>query len=127
MRLCTSESKRLHTSNLIGRNSLSMVEIVEKNLAEIIDTCKKMQVKHLYLFGSGSRENTFKSESDLDFLFQFINDSTGMPVSGFDYFDLLFKLEEITGKKVDLVAEERIRNKYFLKSISESKIKIYEA
>jgi predicted nucleotidyltransferase len=104
-----------------------MVEIVEKNLDKIIDTCKKMQVKHLYLFGSGSRENTFTNKSDLDFLFQFINDYTGMPVSGCDYFDLLFKLEEITGKKVDLVAEERIRNKYFLKSISESKIKIYEA
>ena len=104
-----------------------MVEIVEKNLAKIIDTCKKMQVKHLYLFGSGSRENTFSNESDLDFLFQFINDSSGMPVSGFDYFDLLFKLEEITGKKVDLVAEERIKNKYFLKSISENKIKLYEA
>ena len=104
-----------------------MVEIVEKNLPRIIDTCKKMQVKHLYLFGSGSGKNTFSNESDLDFLFQFINDPTGMPVSGFDYFDLLFKLEEITGKKVDLVAEERIKNKYFLKSISESKIKIYEA
>ena len=78
-----------------------------------------MQVKHLYLFGSGSRENTFRKESDLDFLFQFINDSTGMPVSGFDYFDLLFKLEEITGKKADLVAEERIKNKYFKKYFGE--------
>jgi predicted nucleotidyltransferase len=104
-----------------------MVEIVKKNLDKIIDTCKEMQLKHLFLFGSGSKEKTFNEESDLDFVFQFINDSTGMPVSGFDYFDLLFKLEEITGKKVDLVAEERIRNKYFLKSISESKIKIYEA
>lgn len=104
-----------------------MVEIVEKNLDKIIETCKIMQVKHLYLFGSGSKVNSFNTESDLDFVFQFINDSTGMPVSGFDYFDLLFKLEEITNKKVDLVAEERINNKYFLKSISESKIKIYEA
>jgi uncharacterized protein len=104
-----------------------MVEAVENNLDKIKDVCKKMQVKHLYLFGSGSRKNDFNDESDLDFIFQFINDKTGMPVSGFDYFDLLFKLEEITGKKVDLVAEERIKNKYFLKSIAESKIKIYEA
>ncbi len=104
-----------------------MVEIVQKNLDKIIDTCKKMQVKHLYLFGSGSKKNTFNNESDLDFLFQFINDSAGTPVSGFDYFDFLFKLEDITGKKVDLVAEERIRNKYFLENISKSKIKIYEA
>lgn len=86
-----------------------------------------MQVKHLYLFGSASRENDFKDNSDLDFLFQFIKEADGLPVSGFDYFDLLFTLEEITGKKVDLVSEERITNKYFLRSISENKIKIYEA
>jgi predicted nucleotidyltransferase len=104
-----------------------MVDVVRKNLDKIIEACSKMQLKHLYLFGSGTRENTFNNESDLDFVFQFINDATGMPVSGFDYFDLLFKLEEITGKKVDLVAEDRIRNKFFLKSISENKIKIYEA
>ena len=104
-----------------------MVEIVKQNLDKIKDACRKMQVKHLYLFGSGSDKNRFTNSSDLDFIFQFINDSSGMPISGFDYFDLLFKLEEITGKKVDLVAEERIKNKYFLKSVLESKIKIYEA
>lgn len=104
-----------------------MVEVVQNNLDRIIETCKLMEVKCLYLFGSGSKKEGFTERSDLDFLFQFINDSEGMPISRFDYFDLLFKLEEITGKKVDLVAEEKIKNKYFLKSVSESKIKIYEA
>src|SRR5687768_7930972 len=105
----------------------SMVEVIKNNLDKIISTCKAMQVKHLYLFGSGSREVDFNKESDLDFIFQFVNDQHGLPAGGFDYFDLLFKLEEITGKKVDLVAEERISNQYFLKSVSTDRVTIYEA
>lgn len=104
-----------------------MVEAVKNNLDKIIETCKQMQVKSLYLFGSGAREEDYTASSDLDFLIRFDYGKDGMPVGGYDYFDLLFKLEEITGRQVDLVAEERIRNKYFLKSILEDKVKIYEA
>jgi len=39
----------------------------------------------------------------------------------------MFKLEEITGKKIDLVAEDRITNKYFLDKISKEKVKLYES
>ncbi|MBD0296906.1 MAG: nucleotidyltransferase domain-containing protein [Bacteroidota bacterium] len=105
-----------------------MVDVVKDNLDKIIEACKQMQVKSLYLFGSGSRTNGFdQNKSDLDFIFQFVNGRDGLPVAGYDYFDLLFALEEITGKKVDLVAEERISNKYFLESINKDKIRIYEA
>jgi predicted nucleotidyltransferase len=104
-----------------------MVDVVKNNLDEIIQTCKDMQVKSLYLFGSGARKTDYNSDSDLDFMFQFLEDNKGYPTAGYDYFDLLFKLEEITGKKVDLVSGERIRNKYFLQSILEDRIKLYEA
>jgi len=39
----------------------------------------------------------------------------------------MFELERITGRKVDLVAESEIRNKYFLKRINPEKIKLYES
>lgn len=105
-----------------------MVDVVMNNLDKIIEACKQMQVKRLYLFGSGSRRFDFDySDSDLDFMFQFINGKDGLPIAGYDYFDLLFMLEEITGRKIDLVAEERISNKYFLESINKDKIRIYEA
>lgn len=102
-----------------------MAPEVKNNLSKILETCRQMQVKSLYLFGSAARGSDYNNESDVDFLFRFINGSDGMPIGGYDYFDLLFKLKEITVKKVDLVAEERIRNQYFLKSISEDKIKLY--
>ncbi len=104
-----------------------MIANVKNNLEKIINTCKDMQLDSLYLFGSAARENDFNKTSDIDFLYKFKIDKDGLPASGYDYFDLLFKLEEITGKKVDLVANEKLSNPYLISSIEEDKIKIYEA
>ncbi len=104
-----------------------MVAVVKDNIEEIKKLCKKMQIQSLYLFGSGSNEKRFTKKSDLDFLFQFKKDEQGLSISEYDYFDLMFDLEKITGKKIDLVAEEKIKNKYFLSRINEEKIKIYES
>jgi predicted nucleotidyltransferase len=45
----------------------------------------------------------------------------------FDYFDLLFSLEEITGRKVDLVVADGIKNYFFLEQVEKEKVRIYEA
>jgi predicted nucleotidyltransferase len=117
----------MYGGNINRKSYKCMIPVVKNNLEQIIETCKKMQVKSLYLFGSAAREDHFTKESDLDFLFQFKIKPEDFSGSTFDYFDLLFRLEEITGKKVDLVAEEKIINKYFLKRINSEKVKIYES
>ncbi|PZF74303.1 nucleotidyltransferase family protein [Taibaiella soli] len=102
-----------------------MVTEVSQNLDAIIALCQEMQLETLYLFGSAAREADYKAESDLDFLYRFKKDNSGFPLSGYDYFDLLFRLENITGKKVDLVAEEKISNRYFKERILNERIKLY--
>jgi predicted nucleotidyltransferase len=104
-----------------------MVSVVKDNIDEIKRLCQKMQVQSLYLFGSGRNDDNFTKKSDLDFLFRFKKNERGLPVSGYDYFDLLFDLEKITGKRIDLVAEEKVKNKFFLTRINQEKIKIYES
>ncbi len=104
-----------------------MVAAVTNNMDKIIETCKKMQVESLYLFGSGTNSSKFNEESDLDFLFRFKKNEEGISISDYDYFDLMFTLEEITGKKVDLVAEEKLINKYFINRLNKEKIKLYES
>lgn len=104
-----------------------MVAAVINNMEKIIETCKKMQVESLYLFGSGTNSSKFNEESDLDFLFRFKKNEEGISISDYDYFDLMFTLEEITGKKVDLVAEEKLINKYFINRLNKEKIKLYES
>jgi uncharacterized protein len=104
-----------------------MVEVVKNNIDKITAACKEMEVKSLYLFGSGTRDNDFTKSSDLDFLFQVHVNDEGLSVSKYDYFDVCFKLEEITGRKVDLVYEKKVTNPYFLKQVNAEKIKLYEA
>ncbi len=69
-----------------------MVDIVKNNLNKISQACNSMQVKSLYLFGSATGVTDYSENSDLDFLFEFIKADNGLPVSEFDYFDLLWKL-----------------------------------
>ncbi len=104
-----------------------MVREVKRNIEGIKEICRKMQLQSLYLFGSGSTKKNHTIKSDLDFIFKFKKDENGLPISGYDYFDLMFDLENITGKKIDLVAEEKIKNKYFLARVNQEKIKIYES
>jgi uncharacterized protein len=103
-----------------------MNSVIKNKLSEIIKTCEQMQVRSLYLFGSGVRED-FSKESDFDFLFTFKSDKDGNLLPPYyDYFDLMIELEKITGRKVDLVAEDRISNKYFQDRVNNEKVKIYE-
>lgn len=102
-----------------------IADIVKNNLLSIQGICEKFGVKSLHLFGSAAN-NTLSHISDLDFLVDYFKDSEGLPRAPFDYFDILFSLENITGKKVDLVVKDALRNSYFIDSFNNNKVLIYE-
>lgn len=102
-----------------------MIDTIKHNLISINQVCEKYAVKSLYLFGSATN-NSFTEKSDLDFLIDYFKDEEGQPKEPFDYFDILFSLENITGRKVDLVVKDAIRNSYFIKSLNKNKVLIYE-
>ena len=102
-----------------------MVDIVKNNLDKIINICKQYHVQSLYLFGSAATEEYFDKQSDIDFLIGYYRDENGMALEPFDYFDVLFSLEAITGKKVDLVVKEAVKNSYFRKKMDSQKVLIY--
>lgn len=101
-----------------------MIAVVANNMGKIIEACKKHRVKSLYLFGSAVT-GSFNSKSDLDFLIDYHKDKEGLPVASFDYFDFLFFLENLTGKKVDLVVKDAVRNRFFKDSIDKEKVLLY--
>jgi hypothetical protein len=102
-----------------------MNAISDKDLILITDACEKYQIKSLYLFGSATTNN-FTVKSDLDFLVDYFKDDEGLPKAPFDYFDFLFSLEKITGRKVDLVVQDAVRNSYFKKEMDLQKVLLYE-
>ena len=102
-----------------------MLPISENILHKINDACLNYQIKTLHLFGSATTES-YTPESDLDFLVDFFKDAEGLPKAPFDYFDFLFLLEDITGRKVDLIVKDAVRNSYFKKAMEKQKVLVYE-
>jgi predicted nucleotidyltransferase len=105
-----------------------MVDTVKNNLDKILDACKKHHVQSLYLFGSAARTNDFTEKSDLDFLVHYSLPTTSNEEVFFKVTNeenLQKKLEEITKRKVDLVQDQNIRNKYLRYFINKDKTLIY--
>ncbi len=89
----------------------------------IRDLCAQFHVRKLELFGSASRGQDSPS-SDLDFIVE-LEDLP--PVEyGRCYFGLLFGLEDLLKKHVDLLTGRSIENPYFLKEIQPDRTVVYE-
>ncbi|MCW3084919.1 MAG: nucleotidyltransferase [Bacteroidetes bacterium] len=100
-------------------------EIITKNLSEIEALCVQYRVKHLFVFGSAASEN-FNDESDVDLIVKFdpelaVEDHADL------FFDLVEKLEALFKRKVDLLTDRPIKNKYLKLNIEASKQMIYAA
>ncbi len=101
-----------------------MVEAIQNKIPSIIALMKKHRVKRAYAFGSVVKEG-FNKDSDIDLLIAFEDDLD--PVEyGQHYFDLADQLEELLERPVDLITEASLKNPYFIKSVNETKIPLYE-
>jgi predicted nucleotidyltransferase len=96
--------------------------IFQQQLPKVIEQLKKHKVKRAFVFGSVCTDK-FNEESDLDFLIYF----NEIPLLEYadNYFGLKEKLEDLFGRKVDLVEGEVMKNPYFIKSVNNSKQLIY--
>ena len=102
-----------------------MIALLEQHLSEIDWLCRKHLVRRLEVFGSAS-DGSFKSESsDLDFLVEYLPDADQQPAN--TYFGLLFDLEDLFQRKIDLVMDRAIRNPYFRAGVDQSRQVIYAA
>lgn len=96
------------------------------NIDKIAALCKKYKVAKLWIFGS-ILTSRFNDESDVDFSVDF--DSDTINAEGLDWADIFFgfmhDLEDLLGRKVDLVDEVAVRNPYFRKELDATKQLIY--
>ncbi len=88
------------------------------------EACRRFRVETLYIFGSGADGRFRPEQSDLDFLV------TLQPQAPADYADnylgLAQALEELFGRRVDLVTESSIRNPYFRRSVFAARQLLYD-
>ena len=99
-----------------------MESLISNNLSAIKILFKRYDVKEAYLFGSAAK-NKLRSDSDIDFLINFSN-KTDFESYGNNYFNLLYALQDLLKRNVDLIAEETLSNPYLIESINESKIQL---
>ena len=102
------------------------MKLIELNIEKIYELCRKYKVKTLSVFGSILTDR-FNDESDVDLLVDF--EPFDPDNLEFDYvtnyIDLVESLENLLGRKVDLVIESGLRNKYFIANLNRTKQLIY--
>ena len=99
-----------------------MEKQIENKLPQIRNLFSKYGAKKVFLFGSAAT-NKFNKNSDVDFLYTFPEDLDYETYAN-NYFNLLYELQDLLKKQVDLVAEKTLRNPYLIESINESKIQL---
>ena len=102
---------------------MTMIDFVKNNLDR-----KEHHVKSLYLFGSAARKNDFTEKSDIDFLVQYslsVNSDEELFFKISNGECLHKKLQSIVKRKVDLVQDQNIRNKYLRYFINKDKKLLY--
>ena len=108
----------------------NVIALIENNLPAINDVCKEHHVTSLYLFGSAANGQTFRTESDIDFLYEIDTDFfENHADEQYDYIDNLFDLEvklgNLLNKEIDLVSYRNIHNRFFKETIDNTRVLIY--
>jgi predicted nucleotidyltransferase len=99
--------------------------LIESKHAELVELCRQYKVRQLELFGSAVGPRFNAATSDLDFLVEF--ETVPYGESARRYFGLLFALEDLFERHVDLVETEAISNPYFLRAIAKDRVVLYAA
>jgi predicted nucleotidyltransferase len=102
-----------------------MVAQIEQHRPELMALCRKYGVRRLDLFGSATRQDFDPGRSDIDFVVEF-NDFT-IENAADRFLGLMVDLEDLFGRRVDLVSYRAIRNPYFKQVVDETRMPLYAA
>lgn len=99
------------------------MNILNQHIDQIKKLCELNGVTSLFAFGSVTADK-FRPDSDIDLVVE-IDDID--PISYSDkYFILIFQLEEILKRQIDLLEHKAIRNRFLKREIDRTKVQIYD-
>lgn len=100
------------------------MKLITLNMHRIFALCRSHRVKSLSVFGSILTDR-FNDDSDVDLLVSFDTSDHERWDYVANYFGLRDALEKLLGRKVDLVVEKGLKNKYLIQNINRTKQLIY--
>ena len=102
-----------------------MLPLIAQHQTAIARLCQQHHVQRLELIGSAASGAFDPAQSDLDFIVEFLPLERGQRADA--YFGLLHGLEDLFGRRVDLVMRGAIRNPWFARSIEACRELLYAA
>ncbi len=104
-----------------------MNTIIEDHKEELVRLCRQYHVQSLEVFGSAVTDRFDPQRSDLDFLVTFRKEDIPHGEYANNYFGLLFALEDLFQRQIDLVTTTWLRNPYFIAEIAKTRTLFYAA
>jgi predicted nucleotidyltransferase len=101
-----------------------MNKIVTDRIEELRQLCKDYNVKSMYAFGAVCTDS-FNDNSDIDFMIIFEDNSVVR--NSIKYVELHFKLQDLFGRKIDLLTDLSLSNLYTRDRLEQTKQLIFEA
>ena len=101
-----------------------MLPLIEQHQHELEDICRSSS-SSLELFGSAVGGAFDSAQSDVDFLVEFR--PLAIRERADAYFGLLHSLEDLLGRKIDLVFEQAANNRFFRHAVDSQRTLLYAA
>ena len=96
------------------------MKLIEMNMDKIVALCKKYKVAKLWVFGSILTPR-FNDDSDVDFLVDFDEKHIELLEYADNFFNFIHEIEAVVGRRVDMVVNKSIKNRFFRAEVDETK------
>lgn len=101
------------------------MELLRQHQSELLELCRKYDVLRFNVFGSAARGDFDEIQRDLDFIVEFKNLTVDNAADR--YLGLMIDLEDLFGRRVDLVSYPAIRNPYFKQVVDQTRVQLHAA
>jgi hypothetical protein len=101
-----------------------MIDEISRHRQALQAPCRRSRVRRLDLFGSAACGDFDRRRSDIDFLVEF-DRGHAEAFTLKAYFDFKASLEQLLGRKIDLIEESGLRNPYLIASIEQSREPVF--
>jgi len=100
-----------------------MNTIIQENKSKLNKMFQSHKIKNAYVFGSALGDE-FNENSDIDLLINF--EENIEPLERGDlWWSLYENLQDLFHRKIDLITEASLKNKYFIQELNNTKVLIY--
>lgn len=100
------------------------MKLIEMNIDRIVALCKKYKVARLWVFGSILTPR-FRDDSDIDFLVDFDEKQIDLLDYADNFFNFIHEIEAVVGRKVDMVVNKSIKNRFFRDEVNETRMLVW--